>query len=194
MSGGGVGGGGEGGGGVGGGSVGGGGEGGGSVGGGDGGVGGEGGGGVGGGSVGGGGAGGSGGRGGDGGGEGTAGGKAGGGLSHFLRGVVAPANMKTRPLPRQQSTERVTFIWLVSRKPKETDMSRTGPSASTSLGSDGLSLLLPALVEQKCGTSLPSGRSIKLPTCVTSKLFVAGSSICMHSRPLLELSTASKSK
>lgn len=149
MSGGGVGGGGEGGGGMGGGNMGGGGEGGGSVGGGV--------------------------RGGDGGGEGTAGGKAGGGLSHFTRGVVAPANMKTRPKLRQQSTERVTFIWLVSRKPKETDMSRTGPSASTSLGSDGLSLLLPALVEQKCGTSLPSGRSIKLPTCVTSKLFVAGS-------------------
>eukprot|EP00964_Phaeocystis_antarctica_P144146 scaffold109846_cov18-Phaeocystis_antarctica.AAC.1 len=62
--------------------MGGGGEGGGSVGGGDGGV---------------------------GGGEGTAGGKAGGGLSHFSSGVVAPANMKTRPELRQQSTERVTL-------------------------------------------------------------------------------------
>jgi hypothetical protein len=102
--------------------------------------------------------------------------------------------MKTRPELRQQSTERVTFIWLVFRKPKDTDMSRTGPSALASLGSDGLSLLLPALVEQKCGTSLPSGRPIKLPTCVTSKLSVAGSLICRHSRPLLALSTASKSK
>ena len=35
----------------------------------------------------------------------------------------------------------------------------------------------PGLVEQKCGTSLPSGRPIKLPTCVTSKLSVAGSLI-----------------
>ena len=36
-----------------------------------------------------------------------------------------------------------TFIWLVSRKPKVTDWSRTAPSALTSLGLAGLSWLLP---------------------------------------------------
>ena len=36
-----------------------------------------------------------------------------------------------------------TFIWLVSRKPKVTDWSRTAPSAFMSLGLAGLSWLLP---------------------------------------------------
>ena len=46
---------------------------------------------------------------------------------------------------------------------------------------------LPALVEQKCGTSSPSGRPMAEPRCITSKVPAAGSTICRHSRPWLGL-------